>query len=520
MCASCLIGVSTASPSQYVLSAALPFSPVRLLALIVWVYMCVYLVQYFQFSPLVPKRYKPIAYVTGLLIGPLLLFVLVTIDVSRKALSGSNGLEAIRRHFDDLRYAASTTSGALRLFDSSGKSIDQIYGHGENKRLVGSVLRLTEEIVSEAIDRRASDILIDPREKGIYTVRLRIDGVLTTVHEIPTVTCKAVLNSIKAVSNMDISEKRRPQDGAFVARKGDLNASFRVATAGTLLGEKLSIRVLNQDAGSFRLKDVGVTKKQYDLLCDAVKQPSGMILLCGPTGSGKTTTLYALLNEIDRSTRNVITVEDPIEAVLPNASQIEVNPKADITFATVLRSILRQDPDVICVGEIRDEETAEIALRAAQTGHLVFATIHCGSNAAAIIRLLDLGISPNLMASGLSLLFSQRLVRRLCDHCKREARLSNALIREFKEKDIEYSHMYDAVGCSRCNRTGYLGRTAICDPMQITDDIKIEIAENRPFMTDLRNTGAKQGKVHLRKEGLKKVAAGITSLAEIKRVVG
>ena len=182
-----------------------------------------------------------------------------------------------------------------------------------------------------------------------------------------------------------------------------MTASFRVATAGALMGEKLSIRVLNQNAGSFRLREVGVTKKQHALLQDAIKMPSGMILMCGPTGSGKTTTLYALLNEIDRSTRNVITVEDPIEAMLPNASQIEVNPKADITFAKVLRSILRQDPDVICVGEIRDEETAEIALRAAQTGHLVLATIHCDSNAAAIVRLLDLGVTPNLMATGLSL---------------------------------------------------------------------------------------------------------------------
>ena len=245
-----------------------------------------------------------------------------------------------------------------------------------------------------------------------------------------------------------------------------------------------------------------------------------MILICGPTGSGKTTTMYAMLNQIDRLKRNVITVEDPIEAVLPEASQIEVNPKANITFANALRSILRQDPDVICVGEIRDEETAEIALRASQTGHLVLATMHCDSNATALVRLLDLGISPLLLSSGLSLLFSQRLLRRLCKHCRRRARLSQSLVQELRNKGLGHKHIFDAAGCKHCSRTGYFERTAICDLLVITDQIKNNIANNKALVTELRTEGNKKDRANLRWEGLKKAASGITSLEEIKRVVG
>jgi type II secretory ATPase GspE/PulE/Tfp pilus assembly ATPase PilB-like protein len=245
-----------------------------------------------------------------------------------------------------------------------------------------------------------------------------------------------------------------------------------------------------------------------------------MILMCGPTGSGKTTTMYAMLNEIDRMTRNVITVEDPIEAVLPQASQIEINPKADITFAKTLRNILRQDPDVICIGEIRDEETAEIALRAAQTGHLVLATVHCDSNAMALIRLLDLGVSPILLSSGLNLLVSQRLMRKLCENCKRPAKLSPALIAEFTKKRISYKGMCEAKGCERCEETGYFGRMAICDPLVISDELRANIADNTALVSELRIEGKRRDKVKLRQQGLKRVTLGLTSLAELKRVIG
>jgi type II secretory ATPase GspE/PulE/Tfp pilus assembly ATPase PilB-like protein len=296
--------------------------------------------------------------------------------------------------------------------------------------------------------------------------------------------------------------------------------SFRLASAGAMQGEKLSIRVQNKDAGTFTLADMGLPEKQLSLLRSQITKPAGMILVCGPTGSGKTTTLYALLNEIDRFTRNVITVEDPIEAVLPQASQIEVNPKAEITFAKTLRSVLRQDPDVISVGEIRDEETAEIALRAAQTGHLVTATVHCESNATAIIRLLDLGISPLLLSAGLNLLVSQRLVRRLCEKCKGPAHLSDTQIDGFRKKGIDAGQIFAAVGCKHCGNTGYFGRIAILDLMVVDTTLRNEIAKSGSLIERMRTQENQKGLAELRKAGLKKVVAGVTSMDEIKRVVG
>lgn len=507
---------------------SLTFNPVKLVCLIAWIYLCLYLVQYFQFSPLVPKRYKSIAYIVGLFAGPILLLLLLTAEMIRKSAESGDGIVAtVGQQVKDAfarvrstRLRSDVKKTTIRLLDSSGRSINEIYGHGDGKRQDSHVLDLTEQVISDALEQRSSDILIDPADESTYIIRLRIDGVLRPVKQLKAQTCKAVVNSIKAVAGMDISEKRRPQDGAFIAKKGETTASFRVASAGVLHGEKLSVRVLNQNASTLILTDVGFRNKHCAVIQSVLSKPSGMVLICGPTGSGKTTTMYAMLNEIDRFTRNVVTVEDPIEAVLRETSQIEINPKADITFAKALRSILRQDPDVICVGEIRDEETAEIALRASQTGHLVLATVHCYSNAAAIIRLLDLGVSPLLLSSGLSLLVSQRLLRLLCKHCKKQAELSQSLVSEFQKKGIDYTHIFDPVGCKRCGGTGYFGRTAICDPLVVTDELKVDIANNEALITELRTEGKKKDKSNLRKEGLRMVASGVTSLAELKRVVG
>jgi len=507
-------------------SVSLTFNPVKLIGLVVWFYLCLYIVQRLQFSSLAPKQFKPVVYIIGLFAGPILLLILLAVDVVIKASQGDENVfeimkEQMRHFVSGIRSLRSKKQDStIKLLDSSGRSIDEIYGHGDKKKQDSQTLDLTEQIIANALELRASDILIDPKSESIYTIRLRIDGVLRMVRELQTEICKAVVNSIKAVSSMDISEKRRPQDGAFLAKKGERTASFRVASAGVLSGEKLSIRVLNQDAGTFTLADVGLTKKQSSIIENAISKPSGMVLIGGPTGSGKTTTMYAMLNQIDRFTRNVITVEDPIEAVLREASQIEINPKADITFAKALRSILRQDPDVICVGEIRDEETAEIALRAAQTGHLVLATIHCDSNATALVRLIDLGISPLLLSSGLSLLMSQRLLRRLCDYCKRQAQLSKSQIYDFHKRKIDYTNIFEAVGCKRCNGTGYWGRIAVCDLLTVTDQLKEDIANKPDLVTVLRKDGEKRGRSNLRKQSLKCVVTGMTSLQEIKRVIG
>ncbi len=508
--------------------ADLPFNPLRLILLIAWVYLCMYLVQRAHFSPLVPKKYKAVANLVTLLTGPFLLLTLFLIDTARKSRQTQEGFfDVLKQQIQhaitavrSIHLHSQEEDTALHLLDSAGRSIDEIYGHGAAKRVDARILTLTEAMIGDALERRASDILIDPKDQSTYTIRLRIDGSLRTVKELDASTSRAMINSIKAIAEMDIAERRRPQDGAFMARRGEVSASFRVASAGALQGEKLSVRVLNKDAGSFTLADMGLPEKQFALLQSQIGKPSGMILVSGPTGSGKTTTLYALLNEIDRFTRNVITVEDPIEAVLPQASQIEVNTKAEITFAKTLRSVLRQDPDVISVGEIRDEETAEIALRAAQTGHLVTATIHCESNATAIIRLLDLGVSPLLLSAGLNLLVSQRLVRRLCDECKKPAALSDSQIGSLRKKGIDPQHVFEAVGCKRCDHIGYSGRVAILDLMVVDTALRNEIAKSGSLIERMRTQENQKGLAELRKAGLRKVVAGITSLEEIKRVVG
>ncbi|MHC4455859.1 MAG: GspE/PulE family protein [Planctomycetota bacterium] len=507
---------------------SLPFDVVKFAFLVVWFYLCMYLAQRVHFSLLVPKEYKPIAKVVALFIGPILFLILLIADVLRRSAENQRGIiETIK---ELLKGAGTKVRGsglfgtksdsAIKLLDTSGRSIKEIYGHGKVKRSDSHILDLTEQIIADALEQRSSDILIDPKDESHYTVRFRVDGVLRTVEQFDASTCQAVINSIKAVSSMDIAEKRRPQDGAFVARTIDGTVSFRVASAGVLNGEKLSLRVLSQQAGQFTMTNTGLSEKQRSIIEDMMSKPSGMILLCGPTGSGKTTTLYAMLNKIDLYTRNVITVEDPIEYVLPNASQIEVNPKADITFAKALRNILRQDPDVICVGEIRDEETAGIALRASQTGHLVFATIHSDSNASALVRLLDLGITPLLLSSGLNLAITQRLLRRLCKYCKRPAELTQSQIQSFTKKGVDYRNIFQAVGCSKCYETGYYGRIGVYDTLVFNDKLKESIASNKLSITDLRKEGEKKGKSNLQKQGLKKVISGITSLEELKRVVG
>ena len=508
---------------------SLSFNPIKLVVLCGWVYLCLYFVQQVQYSLLVPPKYKTIAKLSALFLGPILFFVLLIVDIHRQVSSEShkNISEIIKQRLRNafasrspLGFIRPREEPAIKLLDSSGTELKQIYGHGRSKGEDRHILDLTEHIIFDALQEQASDILIDPKDDSTYTVRFRVDGVLRAVEQLEADKCQAVINSIKAVSNMDISERRRPQDGAFVAQTADGTASFRVASAGVVNGEKLSVRVLSQKAGMFTLDNIGLSDKQRSIIKDAITRPSGMILMCGPTGSGKTTSLYAMLNEVDLYTRNVITVEDPIECVLPNASQIEVNPKADITFAKSLRSILRQDPDVISVGEIRDEETAEIALRASQTGHLVFATVHSYSNESAMVRLLDLGVTPVLLSSGLDLVISQRLLRRLCTDCKKPAQLTQSQIADFRRKKIDYKHLFRAGGCETCHKTGYRGRTAIFDMLVVDNELKASIVSSDSWITELRKAGDEQGKSNLRKQGLKMVLSGVTSLEELKRVVG
>jgi len=506
-------------------STSLLFNPVKLAGLVIWLYICLYSIQYSEFSRLVPKNRKGLANTLTVFAGPVLLLVLLAVKTLKKYSRSNRGfLTLLRQDFartlDRLR--ASRVTGArgkssIMLFDGVGRSLSEIYGASRDKKSGRDTVNLTTQTIFSAITRNASDILIDPRDNATYSIRFRIDGILRTVSHIDADTCSALINSIKAVAGMDIAEKRRPQDGGFTAQTPDGTIAFRCATAGVLNGEKISIRLLNQASATLALKDIGLSKKQLKVLTDAVTRPSGMILVCGPTGSGKTTTVYALLNALDFHSRNVITIEDPIEYVLPHASQIEVNPKADITFAKALRSILRQDPDVIYVGEIRDQETAAIALQASQTGHLVLATMHSSTHASALVRLLDLGVTRLLLSSALTVLVSQRLIRRLCTRCKVPAALSDSQIRHFRKHAIGPERIHTAVGCKYCSK-GYKGRVGIFDVMVMDDDLKRAVVDDKLSAVDLKSQAGKKGKSRLKKEGLKKVVAGITSLAEVKRV--
>lgn len=519
------------APPQTANDGVLIFGPIRLVLLISWIYLCMNSVHRIEFGTLVKPEYKALVNVFAIIIGPFIVFVLYVANTSRRYQEGQIDFEGIIQELigNLLNWAPRerakkiAPTKAIELMDSSGRSFAEVYGEqsgSANKESQESneIIQMAEDIILEAIHERASDILIDPKTTGDFVVRFRIDGFLHTAREIEPDKCVALINSVKAVSNMDISEKRRPQDGSFMAKIPAGSVYFRIASAGVMGGEKLSIRVLNQSTGMLALDEIGLSQHSLELISDIVHQPSGMVIVCGPTGSGKSTSLYAMLNTIDFYTRNVITVEDPIEYVLPSVSQIEVNPKADITFATTLRSILRQDPDVISVGEIRDGETAGMALQASQTGHLVLATLHSSSNIGTIVRLMDLGVKPLLLASALSVIISQRLVRKLCDECKRPAQLSAEQVEGFRKRGLDPSAIMEPVGCRHCRSTGFRGRTAIVDILTLDDNIRANLINADLKPGDLKQKGDEKGRSSLRKEGLKKVLAGLTTLEEVKRV--
>jgi type II secretory ATPase GspE/PulE/Tfp pilus assembly ATPase PilB-like protein len=464
--------------------------------------------------------------VVSLLLGPFVIFGVYAVQVSHKAYSEKMSLQEILREIFHggiwkrkrrVSFSPATDHMDIRLLDNSGRSIEEVYS-GNKKTNVSGIVRLAEVIVWEALEDSASDILIDP-DNDNYSVRLRIDGKLQKVRDIPKDVGGAVINSIKALSSMDISEKRRPQDGAFSARIGEGSASFRVASAGVVNGEKLSIRVLNVFSKMLSLEQIGLSEREFQTVSEIIARQSAMIILCGPTGSGKTTSLYAMLGSINNSERNIITVEDPVEYQMPGISQIEINSKAGITFANTLRSILRQDPDVITIGEIRDQETAQIAVQASHTGHLVIGTMHSSDNLTSILRLIDLGIKPVMLADALELVISQRLVRKLCENCKKKTKLSPEKEAILIKRGIDVSGIMQAVGCDKCRGTGYQGRVAIFDVLRMDDDIKTSVSCMENVSPEqLRQIASEKIKSRLHKAAMKKVLKGQTSYSEVKAI--
>jgi type II secretory ATPase GspE/PulE/Tfp pilus assembly ATPase PilB-like protein len=379
-----------------------------------------------------------------------------------------------------------------------------------------------KELVYDAVLRRSTDIHLEPTQEQL-SVRYRIDGILHAAEPFDRPTGDAVVNVFKVLSALDISEKRKPQDGSFGAKLEGRELEFRVATSGSKSGEKLVMRILDNATGVSRLDDAGMRPKLVSEIRNLVTQPHGMFLCCGPTGSGKTTTLYACLREIDRFQKNIITVEDPIEYHLDNITQMEINTKSGQTFAGSLRSILRQDPDVIMIGEVRDQETATIACQAATTGHMVFSTVHANDTVTALFRLLDLGVEPFMIASALTAVLGQRLVRVLCDACKepykpkpeflKKANLPADKVDVFYRKPTEPQQV-----CPQCGGTGYLGRTGIFELLVVTETMRDMIREN-PSINAIKAEARKNGMIYLQEDGLRQVIQGKTSIEELLRVV-
>ena len=380
------------------------------------------------------------------------------------------------------------------------------------------IIKLVNHIISQSIKARASDIHFEPYQNS-FTVRYRVDGILYDLLAPPKWIQPALISRVKVMAKMNIAEKRLPQDGRFEVKIGDQDIDVRVSTIPTAFGERLVLRLLNKSGSLLELQDLGLIPGRLRLLKKLVASPNGIILNTGPTGSGKTTTLYAVLSSINKPNINIITIEDPIEYRIKGISQIQVNPKIELTFARGLRSIVRQDPDVILVGEIRDKETAEIAVQSALTGHLVFSTLHTNDSSSAITRLVDMGVEPFLISSAVLAVVAQRLVRVLCNNCKK-AYIPNPIYlksigfsaEHFKEKPI-----YKAVGCENCFKTGYRGRIGIFEIMVLTERLKSLILKTYDS-SRIKREAVQQKMRTLRQDGMQKVLEGTTTTEEVLRV--
>lgn len=383
----------------------------------------------------------------------------------------------------------------------------------------GPIARFIQKTLADALNAGASDIHFEFYEHTAR-VRFRVDGQLREVVQPPVAVRSQLASRIKVMAKLDISEKRIPQDGRIqiAFSKHGRPTDFRVSTLPTLFGEKVVMRILNSDAASLNIDQLGFEDFQKDLLLEAIHRPYGMVLVTGPTGSGKTVSLYTCLNILNTEGVNISTAEDPAEINLPGINQVNVNDKQGLTFAAALKSFLRQDPDIIMVGEIRDLETADIAIKAAQTGHMVFSTLHTNNAPATLSRMLNMGVAPFNIASSVSLIMAQRLLRRLCSNCKEpmDRPPEHALKKAgFTEEDLAKDWtMYRAVGCDTCRGKGYKGRAGVYEVMPITDEMQRVIMEGGTEV-DIQQMAYKEGMVDLRRAGLLKVMDGITSLEEV-----
>ncbi|MDO4831417.1 MAG: ATPase, T2SS/T4P/T4SS family [Clostridia bacterium] len=384
-------------------------------------------------------------------------------------------------------------------------------------------VQLVNQVINNAIKAGASDIHIEALEKYMR-VRFRIDGVLQEIMQNPIKLFPSVVSRVKVLGGMDIAEKRIPQDGRATVRFEDRVLDLRIATMPTVFGEKIVLRILERTTGVVKLKDLHFSERQAERFNKAIHMPYGFVLVTGPTGSGKSTTLYAVLDEISRIEMNTITLEDPVERRMAGINQVQMNNRAGMTFAAALRSVLRSDPDIVMVGEIRDSETAKIAIEAALTGHMVLSTLHTNDAPGAVTRLDEMGVEPFLTASSLVGVLAQRLVRKLCPKCKEEYKISREeLLKIIPDLDTnEYPQeeftLYRPKGCITCNNTGYKGREAVFEFLTVTEEMKRLILD-RATVSEVKELAMKQGMYTLKQEGIHKAMRGRTSLEEVMRVI-
>jgi len=384
------------------------------------------------------------------------------------------------------------------------------------------IIQLVNMLIVQGVKDRASDIHIEPNEKGLL-VRFRIDGMLHDVRALPNTIKSAVISRIKILSKMDIAERRLPQDGRFQVQFGTREVDLRVSSIPVVFGEKVVLRLLDKSKGLIKLEHLGFIPEQLKEFKSIISQSYGIILLTGPTGSGKSTTLYAALNQVNSTEKNIITVEDPVEYKVNRINQIQVKPKINLTFANTLRSILRQDPDIIMIGEIRDAETAQIAVQAALTGHLVLSTLHTNDAASAITRLIDMDVETFLISSSVIGVIAQRLVRVICENCKEEYEPGKDVITGLHLKANSNGDgkvkLYRGAGCSLCKNTGYYGRTSIYELIVLDEEIRSLII-SKASSNIIKDAAIKKGMKTLKEIGLQKVLQGITTIEEVLRVSG
>ena len=381
------------------------------------------------------------------------------------------------------------------------------------------VIKLVHSLIGQGVEQGASDIHFEPVQ-GDLVVRYRIDGVLSEATRVPRRLVAGVISRIKIMADLDIAERRVPQDGRVSLNIDGRGVDVRVATLPLVGGESAVLRVLDKDGADIDLDKLGMVDPERERFVKAFSRPHGAILVTGPTGSGKTTTLYAALQVLHTPEKNIITIEDPVEYELSGVKQMQINPKAGLHFATGLRSMMRADPDIIMVGEIRDRETAQIAVEAALTGHLVLSTLHTNDAPGAVARLIEMGVEPFLVASAVDCVVAQRLGRRLCEACKKPVVVEGHVLREhgFHIDDHEV-HVFEAGGCARCGGTGYKGRIGFYEVMVLSEEIRA-LAINRASADEIAAAASRTGMRRLRDEGLEKVRAGLTSFAELARVTG